>query len=527
MEQNKESKEYVLSHYINPHTFWLRTPFTPQNIIQMEYKLNAHYKKCIAIPRKEFKPKVGELVAYYEQNNNRWYRATIEFHYNLSNKTRDSFIIWLIDYGFPVYASSFNLRPLAIEFQARTVAEHIIKVGVSHVLPVYEYYDFINECEKYEIDDTWNARTTAYFKEIMEYSNCIKFTAQYCNNGHFFGTVTIQGKNEKFKDAADILVKTGRAIKTEDSSNFIDDLNKIQTVNFERYQDNNHRNIKEESSKSRNIFGKAKKELGKFDLFQCKVVECYDDNPRNDVPKDIPCETYAATKVERWLDKYIKPLLMSPKPILENPDEEDEMKEMPVLIPSKSFTGKESKKEPAGLRQIASHNISRQSRAVSFAQGPKSEILERTQETVPKSDVDTNSYKTPLIRKIMEKLHQKRLAKEKDSEKANSVVTAPQSKSDINLLPAGYTQIINQENRIAARKGFTAKLEAIKKTKTIRKYNDATDAETVCTTITGHTFDHPSKSEISFLRKAPSSVNGSFITIQGKKVNQNDEEYWN
>lgn len=408
------------------------------------------------------------------------------------------------------------LRKLHPCFCARKLSEHVLKVGISHVLPASEEYDFLNECSYKEKTDNWDAFTVAKFREILENANSLKFRSNYCVNGHYLGKVLIEEKTGKFEDAAEILLEMGRAVETVKQATFMDELKKIETFNCERYQDNDRRNIRplqkmtkvEQQGRQQNQFVARKVKQMQHCAQNVEVIECYDDMPVNEIPKNIPVEMHPNNKVTRWLNKYVEgPTVQDDDTVNDTID--DSAKPMPLLIARKSFQLKTQDKVPAPLRRIQTHNVTRPTKIYPVEADQKSEINvskcgEAKKDPVPSV---TSPFLLNLLKKLQlkQETRKKAAANELESSKMIEVTSTVETKRTLNIFPADYAQIKGQ----------------IERNKRLHPMDNQTDTASIYTSRTFTT--HKSKPQPDTRRRFPAATTKNFNKTVLK---DHEEEKW-
>lgn len=403
-------------------------------------------------------------MAYYNQIHRSWYRAVVDYKCNFFDKQKEHYIIWLIDRGYPIQAKAVSLRKLHEQFCDIKLSEPILKVGVSHVLPFAEQYDYMNECSYKERADNWDAFTVKKFKEVLESADCIRFTPEYFVDDHYFGKVFIQGQEERFERALDILVNIGNAEETSINTDvFLVELGKGQTLNIERYQDNDRRNIRASHYSTQNYLNNHIKERNPQYAQNVEVVECFDDTPINNLPKNIPVEMHPLNKVTRWLDNYVETPLADPEPI------QDETEVIPCLTVMKSFSSNNGCQSPVAVQKMHSYTVSR---------SPKVRPSEvELKEAVYLSKRDT-SKEVSAANNLLQKIREKQLQRQKSEGMSVDVKRFPDmsslgyvsdsyqmhikekqvipkevkgkpvaAKRVIDLIPAGYDTIVSQIQR--------------------------------------------------------------------------------
>lgn len=192
------------------------------------------------------------MVVYFDRVCFKWYRALVDFHFEQTSNI-DSYILWLVDYGFPVRTFSNHIYKLDKKFYAPESFGNVLKVGVSNVLPANEDYDYLNERPVVEIADHWNNSTVTQLKKILEASNGIDFLEKIRFKEQLFGDLYIHTNTGKVLDLCKVLAKSANAFKIDDNQEFLQKLKYLKAINVERYQDNNRQCIKspEQSKPSR------------------------------------------------------------------------------------------------------------------------------------------------------------------------------------------------------------------------------------------------------------------------------------
>uniref|UniRef100_A0A336MDX3 RNA helicase n=1 Tax=Culicoides sonorensis TaxID=179676 RepID=A0A336MDX3_CULSO len=232
--------EYVLSWYINPHLFWLRSTniTSSHEFIEFEHKLDKYYKVKLAA-NVDFKVELNQMVVYNDRLHSKHYRAEVDYIYNKGTKN-ESYILWLTDYGFPVHAYKKDIRLLRNQFRSQFFG-YVLKVGIFGVLPAKYHYDLMHDCERKEIRKTWSKEATDQLRAVLESSTVIKFTVKKMVDYHYFGKVIIETTNGRENDLAKKLLKSPYAVKAETEFNKV--LEECHTIKIKRFQDNNCVNV--------------------------------------------------------------------------------------------------------------------------------------------------------------------------------------------------------------------------------------------------------------------------------------------
>lgn len=189
------------------------------------------------------------MVAYFDRSHSKWFRAIIDLHFDLPNQT-DYFILWLVDYAYPVRALSSCINRLEKRFCVPEIFENVFKIGCSNILPATEEYDYLNERPVIEITERWNSVAVSKLSSIFESSQGIEFREKTRLNDHHFGQIIIYTNTGKVLDLHKSLVKSPNAINVSDTSEFLQKLQNIDTIYVERYQNNDFQIIKSQEKSS-------------------------------------------------------------------------------------------------------------------------------------------------------------------------------------------------------------------------------------------------------------------------------------
>ncbi|XP_063700836.1 uncharacterized protein LOC134831114 [Culicoides brevitarsis] len=427
-KSENDEKLYQMSWYINPHLFWLRPITFSPDMLRLEHKMNQHYRKVTEIPSQKIKPQVGEMVAFYNQVSHNWYRAIVDFIY-IADDGYTNYIIWMLDYGYPTIASNIVLRKITSEFRDWKISEPVLKVGVLGILPATQTYDFINEKALLQRTAAWSPFATRFLKEKLENAESIKVTGGLCVDNHVFADVAIESIEGDFKSTADLLAETKQAIIMRGEAEFLDALKRLETMRIERFMDNERHNIRPQLMKSMQMARKLetlKPAKNPVPMPEFKVFEAFDDQPINDIPKNIPVEEHHMNKVTRWLEKYVIPEMMhEAKAKKDSQEVPKDTESMPILMTR--VVNPEPQVElpplPGVPRKLIYHHA---------------EFEEPKNKFVPKID-----HKNAEIDHLLQRIKEKKARKEAQKVK--------QRKTEENFLnefqPADYGQILAQKQR--------------------------------------------------------------------------------
>lgn len=337
------------------------------------------------------------MVAYFDRSRSKWYRAVVDFYIELSSNT-DSYILWLIDYGFPTRVLGSTIYKLEKRFYTPESFGNVFKVGVSNVLPASEDYDYLNERPVVEIVDKWDGSTVSKLQKIFEASSGIEFREKVRYKDQRFGELKIHTSTGKILDLCKVLAKSPNAIQVGDVDEFLLKLKNLQTINVERYEDNNRQCVKSPEQK----MAVEPKRNSVWMSSQSKRMSRRSSESASTVSSITTTTTATATTIS------------------------DDPNEMPLLISSSYETESEMSNDE---RRSMPNTLNGQ---------------------------DTTSYKPPSneskkISKILERLNQRKMTKSSDvqsvSSSSNSDRNDQQNGPKVVFMPACYDQVLGQEER--------------------------------------------------------------------------------
>lgn len=131
-----DTSEFVeITHFINPHVFWLRK----RNIVDHEfaaiesemqqYALRQHEK--LVLTRRRNQIDRGARVAVYFVAWKKWLRCDVD----VIDAKCERCILWAIDYGFPLQSSIELMVLIENHRLAQKCSDRIMKVAISSVVP--------------------------------------------------------------------------------------------------------------------------------------------------------------------------------------------------------------------------------------------------------------------------------------------------------------------------------------------------------------------------------------------------------
>lgn len=183
------------------------------------------------------------MVAYFDRHTNKWHRAIVDYIYDLLNAHEDEelYILWLVDYGYPVQAHQKSLKKLQQEFLQPACFGNVIKAGIGNIIPCKKIFDFESDCMKEKVADAWDSSTLKDVQMMLQNALSITFNVQTQIDGHTFGDVSIDYKG-KIHNIRGILEKYPYVMDLK-SREFFQTIQKLNTTNIERYKDNQGHSI--------------------------------------------------------------------------------------------------------------------------------------------------------------------------------------------------------------------------------------------------------------------------------------------
>lgn len=364
------------------------------------------------------------MVAYYDRSQSKWFRAVVDFYVELSSTT-DSYILWLIDCGYPVRAFSSSIHKLEKRFYSPETFENVLKVGCSNVLPTSEDYDYLNERPLVEIVDHWNGLTVSKLQKIVESSYGIEFYEKTRFKDQLFGEVKIYTNTGKILDLCNVLVKSPNAVQVDDNQEFIQKLKYLETINVERYQDNNRQCMKTPEQMPKTQAETSKPNRGSSEM--------------PSLSKQVSRSLETASTVSSNTAITVS---TSSSSFSDDPDE------MPLLVTSSYETESEiSKTESQSMTfpEIPNQSTADDTSEIEFYSCGSDSLSEKPTNEQPFS-------RSKKISMILERLNQRKVAKATETipETANTNTESnhdPKPGPKVIFMPACYDQVLGQAAR--------------------------------------------------------------------------------
>ncbi|XP_061388957.1 uncharacterized protein LOC133324087 [Musca vetustissima] len=187
----------AITHFINPHLFWYRKIGGPDDnfhaLSTMEERLQILYRGKPATDRCRLV--VGDIVAVNFVVWNKYIRAEI---LQIAELQQEEYIVWAIDYGFPLLTKRQHLRYLP-EALANRIG-HVYRGGVANIQPAVLEYDHIQSNIVLAKQDEWIQRSCDMMEKLLSDASCIVFVDQFQTaDDHHWGDLFITNhKGNKF-----------------------------------------------------------------------------------------------------------------------------------------------------------------------------------------------------------------------------------------------------------------------------------------------------------------------------------------
>lgn len=230
----------AVTHFINPHLFWYKTIGAPD---EQFHVLNVCEQNLVELYKNKplcdnyLRPQIGDKVAVYFIAWNKYIRAEI---LHKAEFQQEEYIVWTMDYGFPLLAKKENLRNLPSNLQIDM--GHIRVGGISNIFPAEQEYDDMEGNLVMIKKDKWLQKTCNVLEKLLADANSISFVKHFESNNHNWGDLIIVNHKGIHINARDYLLKTTNAIE-ENELTFKDSCVKLKTIKIAPWLSND-RNTK-------------------------------------------------------------------------------------------------------------------------------------------------------------------------------------------------------------------------------------------------------------------------------------------
>ncbi|XP_073832020.1 uncharacterized protein [Musca autumnalis] len=283
---NNETGDHTvaITHFINPHLFWYRKIGGPDDnfhvLSLLEEKLQSQYrgKPCLDhISRLD----VGDIVAVHFVVWNRYIRAEILQKADLQQA---EFIVWAIDYGFPLLTKKEHVRYLPEALTGRIDIIH--RGGVANIQPAVLDYDHIESNIVMSKQDEWLQRSCDLLEKLLSDAVCTVFIEQFQTaNDHHWGELIISNhKGNKFN--ASSYLQAGKFAIEVDPQIFPKMTVKLKTTHIDPWLSNN-RNSKYKFNSIRHNMAEHNNKMNSAIIDECAKRKVEDWCARNAMAQGI------------------------------------------------------------------------------------------------------------------------------------------------------------------------------------------------------------------------------------------------
>ncbi|XP_065362954.1 putative ATP-dependent RNA helicase SoYb [Calliphora vicina] len=205
----------TVTHFINPHLFWYKAIGAPDEQFHVlsvfEQTLVELYKNKPSCDN-FLRPEIGDKVACNFIAWNKYIRAEI---LQKAEFQQEEYIVWAIDYGFPLLTKKEHLRNLPSNLQLDI--GHIQIGGIENIYPAEQEYDDVEGNLVMIKKDKWLQKTCNMLEKLLADANSISFAKHFqTDNNHAWGDLIIVNHKGIKINARDYLLKTTNAIEEHD-----------------------------------------------------------------------------------------------------------------------------------------------------------------------------------------------------------------------------------------------------------------------------------------------------------------------
>ncbi|KAI8126831.1 putative ATP-dependent RNA helicase BoYb [Lucilia cuprina] len=231
----------TVTHFINPHLFWYKAIGSPDEqfhvLSTFEQSLVELYKNKPSCDN-FLRPQIGDKVAVNFIAWNKYIRAEI---LQKAEFQQEEYIVWALDYGFPLLTKKEHLRMLPSNLQVDI--GHIQVGGIANIYPAEQEYDDIEGNLVMIKKDKWLQKTCNMLEKLLTDANSISFVKHFqTNDNHVWGELRILNHKGVKINARDYLLKTTNAIE-ENELIFKETCSKFKTIKIAPWLSND-RNTK-------------------------------------------------------------------------------------------------------------------------------------------------------------------------------------------------------------------------------------------------------------------------------------------
>ncbi|TMW52130.1 hypothetical protein DOY81_002765 [Sarcophaga bullata] len=303
-----ESEVFItITHFINPHLFWYKT-IESDNVDHvrvlknLEQSLDQLYKNKPHCDN-QLHPQIGDKVAVNFIAWNKFIRAEI---LQKAEFQQEEYIVWLIDYGFPLLTKKEYIRDLPMN--VRNVDSNIQMGGISRVYPAEQEFDDEEGNLVLVKKDKWLQKTCNMLEKLLTDASSISFVIHYENlaNQQNWGDLIVINHRGTEINTLDYLLKTTNAIEEKNLSVFQKNCSKLTTTKVAPWLSND-RNTKMKLNTIKHNYVEHSKQMAAAlidEQAKRKVEDWQKRNEKKEIDEfsEIP-EIVCAVENNRYVDE--------------------------------------------------------------------------------------------------------------------------------------------------------------------------------------------------------------------------------
>ncbi|KAG4068685.1 hypothetical protein HA402_002376 [Bradysia odoriphaga] len=216
MNSIRKNDKILLTYYVNPHHFYFKykeDALGEEKLAELNKEIEQYVHRHIENRHwQNYSPQIGEIVLchYISDCVYKWIRTRVDYKLNYN---KEMFVLWAIDYGFPIETDGRLIRPIEAD-ELRVVYEGLIfKGGLFEIVPSTVEYNFMKAAEEPRKTKKWSSRAVQMVEKYLHQADDLTFKCRAYYEDHFFGSLIIQSLV-----VADFLKSSKEGV---DSDNFV------------------------------------------------------------------------------------------------------------------------------------------------------------------------------------------------------------------------------------------------------------------------------------------------------------------
>ncbi|XP_037028322.1 putative ATP-dependent RNA helicase TDRD12 isoform X2 [Bradysia coprophila] len=195
MNSIRKNDKILLTYYVNPHHFYFKykeDALGEEKLAEVNKEIEHYVNRHIENRHwQNYSPQIGEIVLchYISDCVYKWIRGRVDFKLQYN---KEMFILWAIDYGFPIETDGRLIRPIEAD-ELRVVYEGLIfKGGLFEIVPSIMEYNFMKAAEEPRKTKKWSSRAVQMVEKYLHQADDLTFKCRAYYEDHFFGSLIIQ-----------------------------------------------------------------------------------------------------------------------------------------------------------------------------------------------------------------------------------------------------------------------------------------------------------------------------------------------